>query len=237
MQVLVGLENGMEGRQLAWALDHPGCYAYGADGAAAVAGIAPAFMIYKEWIGRHTTDSWLVGVEDVVVRLSEVFDCYNIDEDYNVIAGDGYEVNAWFRHDWKPLSREDIERGLQVLSFSRADLLPMVQGLPDAVLDRTYPGERWSIRGVVKHIANAEWWYLDRLELAGVERDALPEDVFERLAQVRSQLEEVLPTLEGVKKVQGKSGEIWSPRKVLRRSTWHELDHIEHIGKLLRSAG
>ncbi len=234
MRVLVGLENGMEGRQLAWALEHPGCYAYGADGDGAVAGIAPAFKVYKEWISRHTPDSWLTGVDEVEVSLAEVFDCYTIDNEYNLILGDGYEVNAWFRHDWKPLDRADIERGLQVLRFSRADLLPMVQVLPDTVLDRTYPRERWSIRGVLKHIANAEWWYMDRLELAGVSREALPEDVFERLALVRARLEEVLPTLEGAKLVRGKSGEFWSPRKVLRRSAWHELDHIEHIGKLLR---
>lgn len=237
MQVIVGLENGMDGRPLAWALEHPGCYAFGENGQAAVAGMAHAFMTYKEWIDRHTGDSWLTGVEEVEVRLSEMWDSYNIDEDYNVITGDGYEVNAWFRHDWKPLCREDIERGLWILSFSRTDLMPLVQGLPDEVLDRTYPGERWSIRGVVKHIANAEWWYMDRLELAGLERDALPEDVFQRLVMVRARLEEVLPTLEGVKMVRGKSGEFWSPRKLLRRAAWHELDHIEHIGKLLRSAG
>ena len=28
-------------------------------------------------------------------------------------------------------------------------------------------------------------------------------------------------------------GEIWSPRKLLRRALWHELDHIGHIYKLL----
>lgn len=236
MQILVGLENGMEGRQLAWALEHPGCYAYGMDGPAAVASIAPAYRQYKEWISRHTSDSWLDGMEDVDVTLAEVFDCYTIDEAYNVIEGDGYEVNAWFRHDWKPFTREEIERGLQVLRFSRSDLLPLVQSLPETVLDQTYPGERWSIRGVLKHIASAEWWYMDRLELAGVSREALPEDVFERLAQVRARLVNVLPTLEGAKMVRGKSGEFWSPRKMLRRSAWHELDHIEHIGKLLRIA-
>lgn len=234
MQVFVGLENGMEGRQLAWALDHPGCYAYGEDGPAAVASIAPAFKMYQDWISHHTADSWLAAVETAEVSLAEIFDCYTIDEEYNLITGDGYEVNAWFRHDWKPLTREEIERGLQVLRFSRADLLPMVQNLPDAVLDRTYPRERWSIRGVLKHIANAEWWYMDRLDLAGVSREALPEDVFERLAQVRARLEAVLPEVEGSKQVLGRSGEFWSPRKVLRRSAWHELDHIEHIGKLLR---
>jgi hypothetical protein len=34
-------------------------------------------------------------------------------------------------------------------------------------------------------------------------------------------------------KVVGVEGEMWSPRKVLRRAVWHERDHTEHIRKLL----
>jgi hypothetical protein len=34
-------------------------------------------------------------------------------------------------------------------------------------------------------------------------------------------------------RVVGKEGELWSPRKVVRRMLWHERDHIEHIQKLL----
>ena len=233
MQILTGLENGMDGRYLAWALEHPGGYAYGADSTSAVGNMVAAFEIYKEWVSRHTGESWLASIHEVEVHLDEVWDSYNIDDEYNTISSGGYEVNAWFRYDWKPLTGLEIQRGLKVLSFSRADLLPMVQRLADEVLDRTYPGERWSIRGVLRHIANAEHWYMDRLNLAGIERSGLPEDVCERLALVRSRLEQILPTLEGVDLVRGRAGEFWSPRKMLRRSAWHELDHIEHIGKLL----
>lgn len=234
MRLLVELENGMDGRPLAWALEHPGCYAFGSDSGDAVNNMAAAFMAYQAWIERHTADSWLRDIRDVEVHLSEVWDGYNIDENYDTIGEGGYEVNAWFRHDWKPLTRVEIQRGLQLLRFSRADLLPMVQHLPEAVLDQKYPGERWSIRGVLRHIANAEHWFLDRLELANTGgRGSLPEDGFERLASVRAQLEQILPTMEGVNLVRGKDGEFWSPRKLLRRTIWHELDHIEHIGKLL----
>jgi hypothetical protein len=40
----------------------------------------------------------------------------------------GYEVNAWFRHDWKPLTSR-YERGLKLLTWSRADLVESVHGL------------------------------------------------------------------------------------------------------------
>ena len=233
MRLNVGLENSADGRPLAWALDFPGCYAYGADGSEAVINLAPAFVAFKAWIARHTRESWLTDIHEVDVRLEEVWEVYNIDADYNVSPTGDYEVNAWFRHDWKPLTRTDVRHGLQVLSFARAELLETVNGLTDEILDRTYPQERWSIRGVLGHIAKAEWWYLDRLGKAGQARNNLPDEIFAQLAAVRVQLEKTLPEFEGVELVRGVAGEFWSPRKLLRRAIWHELDHIEHIGKLI----
>jgi len=49
---------------------------------------------------------------------------------------------------------------------------------------------------------------------------------------VRARLLEVLPSLVGVEQVVGRRGELWSPRKLLRRALWHERDHAEHIRKL-----
>lgn len=233
MHILVGLENNFENRSLAWALEHPGCFAYGTESSEAVMNMALAFLEYKRWIASHTAQSWLKDVHDVDVRLADVWEVYEIDENYDVKADGRYSVNAWFRYDWKPLTRLEVRHGLDILSFSRADLLKLVENLPDTILDRPYPGERWSIRGVLGHLAKAEWWYLDRLGLAGISRRELPEDVFEQLAWVRRRLEEVLPTLEGAEQVVGKDGEFWSPRKLLRRAAWHERDHITHIQKLL----
>ena len=54
----------------------------------------------------------------------------------------------------------------------------------------------------------------------------------ERLAWVRGRLTAVLPGLEGREMVVGKEGELWSPRKLLRRALWHEINHRQHILKL-----
>ena len=147
-------------------------------------------------------------------------------------AENSYEVNAWFRHDWKPLSTEEIALGLKILSWSRTDLLETVQGLSNEALERKYPNERWNIQGILKHIGGAEWWYLDRLGLAFPQSE-VPKDPFSRLEKVRAFFNEVLPKLVGSPQVVGIDGEIWSPRKLLRRAAWHERDHIEHIQKLL----
>jgi len=230
MLIRTGVENNMDGHSLAWALEHPGCFANGADGEAALAALPAAWRAYTAWIRAHTAQSWLPD-EPAEVRLEDTWEGYTINEQFER-AENGYDVDAWFLHDWKPLTQPEIERGLLILSWSRADLLATVSGLSREKLEQTYPGERWSIAGILKHIAGAEWWYLDRLGLA-FPRAEVPEDPFQRLEKVRSHLNQVLPTLASAEQVVGTDGEFWSPRKLLRRAAWHELDHIAHICKLL----
>ncbi len=236
MLIRIGLENNIEGRSLAWALDLPGCFAYGADGAEALLKVPQAVLQYADWIAAHTDASWLANLGDFDVRLVETWDCYSIDDNFDEVpAGrDVNEINAWFRQDWKPLAEADVQRGLLLLDWSRADLLASVAGLTPEQLDAGWPGERWSINGILNHVGGAEWWYLDRLDLAGIPREQVSRVPTERLAMVRARFKEVLPTLVGAKLVRGKSGEFWSPRKVLRRAVWHERDHVNHIQKLLK---
>ncbi len=232
MIIRIGLENNFEHRSLAWALDLPGCFAFGATGSEALATMPRAVIGYKAWLESHTSDSWFADLGDFDIRLVETFEDYCFDEDFE-ISESGYEVNAWFHNDWKPLRNLDIERGLNLLKWSRADLMELVGAIPQDRFDLLLPAERWSIRGILGHIAGAEFWYLSRLDLASGRREDLPEDVFERLRHVRSLLDAAIPTLEDSEQVTGRNGELWSPRKVLRRALWHELDHTNHILKLL----
>lgn len=232
MRIKIGMENNIEGRSLAWALDYPGCFAYGSEGSEAIISAPQALLRYKEWVDSHLPDSWMKDLGDFDVHLEESVDDYTINHEFE-LAADGYEVNAWFRHDWKPLSAEDIRRGMLTLSWSREDLLEMVAGLTPSQMACEFEGERWSIAGILRHVANAEHWYLSRLGLAASTRQELPEDVFERLLTVRRHLDSVLPALAGCTTVVGIDGEFWSARKLLRRAAWHEIDHIDHIFKLM----
>ena len=229
----IGLENGSEGRSQAWVLGHPGCFAYGADGSSALEAVPKAIQDYQHWITDHTTDSWLEAVEATpsVYQLDETWECFTVNSDFE-LDQEGYEVNAWFRHDWKPLSDVDIQRGQLLLNWGRDELIKLAGNLDSQTLERTYPNERWSISGILKHIGGAEWWYLDRLELA-FERQDVPDHPFQRLEKVRAHLINILPTLVNSTQVVGKDSEFWSPRKLLRRAVWHEYDHISHIRKLL----
>jgi hypothetical protein len=231
MRISIGLELNNEGRALAWALDYPGCFAYGSEGPNAVIALARALAAYQDWFNRHSeTDKLSLG--DYDLRIVDTWTVYTINDQYDIVDG-GYAVNAWFRTDWKPLSDEEITRGLDLLRWSREDLLQTVSGLSEERLDMPVPEERWSIRGILRHIAGAEWWYLDRLNLVQEGRDQMPKETFDRLALVREKLEKSLPGLAGQDRVLGKEGEFWSPRKLLRRILWHEINHRVHVLKLI----
>ncbi len=229
----VGIENNNDSRSIAWALEHPACFAYGQDSRAAEENFRPAARDYARWIARHGS-SWLE-TDDFQVSVEETFDVYFVNEAFErVEAGRGSMIESFFGHDWKPLTGTDIERALKLLAWSRADLLNLVKGLSAGKLSQTYAGERWSIHGILKHIGGAEWWYQERIGYPYPDKEEdLEADPFQRLEVTRNHLAALLPRLEGVNSVIGLEGEIWSPRKMLRRALWHERDHTEHVRKLL----
>jgi len=231
----VGIENNYEGRTIAWALEHPGCFAYGIKGEAAVTNLEGVLNKYAGWILRHEPNAWLSFAEhDIEIVVNGIWDVYFINDDLDKTTEvDGYSAESFFPYDWKPLTTIEINRALDMLEWSRNDLLKPVHALNEVILNQTYPGERWSINGILGHIGGAEWWYMERLGLAFPRAD-LPEEPLARLENVRKHFNAALFKMEGVKQVVGVDGEFWSPRKLLRRALWHERDHTEHILKLLR---
>ncbi len=233
MRFRVGIENNNEGiRSIAWVLDYPGCFAYGRDEQEALANAFIAIREYARWIGKHEK-SWIPIDVEIEPNVEQVWTDYTINEAFDRVEGDGYyDVESFFEHDWKPLNATDIERGLKLLAWSRADLLAVLEKLTPEQWAYKKDGERWDIAGIVNHIGGAEWWYLDRLGLA-FPREEVPTEPMERLRKVRALLNEILPRFQDSKQVVGAVGEFWSPRKVLRRALWHERDHTEHIRKLI----
>jgi hypothetical protein len=231
MRILIGLELENEGQALAWALDFPGCFASGNDGPEAVIRMARAVADYETWVNQHAGKPF-IQLRDYDLRVVETWPVYTINDQYELQEG-GYAVNAWFLKDWRPLSAEEVEYGLAVLRWAREDLLAVAAPLSDEVLDRCCEGERWSIRGILKHVANAEYWYLTRLNLIQEQRSQLPEDATARLNWIHERTLAAFAGLPGVEQVVGREGEFWSPRKLLRRVLWHDMNHRQHIQKLL----
>ncbi len=56
MKFRVGIENNNEGRSIAWAVEHPGCFAHGDDADGALANLPrDAIQRYAKWIGQRET--------------------------------------------------------------------------------------------------------------------------------------------------------------------------------------
>ena len=232
MQIRIGIENNIEGRTLAWALDHPGCFAYGADEPEALIKIPRALLEYEKWIKDHTAHPW-VDFHDMDIRVVDRFETFCLNEDYTLaLQGAGYEINAWFIDDWRPLEKNEIDQALKIFHWQREELLAGLTTLDPDILEKQFAGQRWNILGIAKHVANAELWYLSRLGLTQLIRKDLPPDPQERLSLTASLVDEHFPSFPGEVNVKGIDGEFWSYRKIVRRTLWHQRDHIEHIKQL-----
>ncbi len=233
MILRVGIENNNDNRSIAWALEHPGCFAYGASAAEAEAAMQPAARDYAAWVRQHGM-SWM-DADSIDVRAEESFDAYILHSDpEDAPGGADYQVESFFRFDGQPLDGTDVERALKLLNWSRQDLLNSIEGFDAAKLEQRYPAERWSINGILNHVAHAEWWYQERIGFPFPKREEdLPAKPLEALELVRAHFLSLLPKLEGVHHMVDEEGELWSPRKVLRRAAWHERDHVAHIRKLV----
>jgi predicted RNase H-like HicB family nuclease/uncharacterized damage-inducible protein DinB len=210
----------MEDNWIAHVPDLPGCFSTHRERDVAINSVPQAVEAYLEWTRGHGLH--ITGLSGPMM-VSEVVRSWNYDTDY--------EVNAFFASDRPPVSPDELPEFERLLQASRKDLLEVIQDLDVDDLTREFSGERWPISGILLHLANSEWWYLDRIGLASLPRD-ISEDPLERLTLVRRHLSERLPALADRTAVATLSGETWSARKVLRRAMWHERDHTQHIRKL-----
>jgi predicted RNase H-like HicB family nuclease/uncharacterized damage-inducible protein DinB len=210
----------MDGQWIAHVPDLPGCFSTHAERDAAIAAAPAAVEAYIAWCAENGIR--VSGVSPPMV-VSEVIRSWSYEPEY--------EVNAFFAADRPSVSSDELPEIQRLLTASRKDLIAALDGLSFDDMDRSHPGERWSIGGIVHHVARSELWYLDRLGLA-FPRDELNPDPVEAAEQVRRHTLSQLPSLSRQGGVIALAGEIWSARKVLRRTMWHERDHTQHIRKL-----
>ena len=223
--IQIGLERNVEGRTLAWALDYPGVFTYGADDAEAILRMPREMLRFESWLNLRTDYPW-VRLEGLDVHIDEIFEVFPVDDE-----GEIYEVNAFFRSDLLPLSAEEIQRALQIYNWQREELLAGVETLPKDLLIRQFEGQRWTIEGILEHIARVERWYFSRL---GFEI-SLPDDCSDPLQLLTLSAEGVrrsLPEIVEWNQIFEHQQEKWSTRKLIRRLLWHQRDHIDHIRDL-----
>ncbi|MEX2161450.1 MAG: DinB family protein [Anaerolineales bacterium] len=209
----LGVEDIEPNHYVAYVLELPGCFGNGKTSDAAIASARERLAVRLDRGGPPQ------------VEVAEVFNSWS--------SSDDYIVNAFFEADRRPLTAAEIKGALKLLNESRRALLQVVARVPQDAFDRDDErAARGSITGTLLHIANAEAWYLDRLDLAPA-WEQLPADPLARLESVRAHTLATLPALAGDARITELQGEHWSARKVLRRTLWHEADHTNQIAVLI----
>jgi predicted RNase H-like HicB family nuclease/uncharacterized damage-inducible protein DinB len=228
MRYRLGIEDIEPGHWIAWVFELPGCYSTGKARAEAIGQAGASIAGYQRWLGQHCLEQVF---EDpyIDVHVVEVFKAVETEP--------GYIANAFFEDDRLPLSSEEGENARRLLACTRNDLLALVESIALKKRQEPIEGEGFgSIDGILKHVADAEWWYLDRLDVACSEGD-LPDEPLGRLEKVRSHLLSCLSDLVDDEHIAWVNGEGWSARKVIRRALWHERDHTQHIARLAQALG
>jgi predicted RNase H-like HicB family nuclease/uncharacterized damage-inducible protein DinB len=220
----IGVEDIEPNHWVAWVFDLFGCYSKARTRDEAIANAPRIIAEYFAWLSRHGRE--VLPPESIEVEVSESWDSF-------ICEGD-YIVNAFFEDDRRPLSDNEIDYVLELLEYTRQDLLRVINPLSSEQLDKPIRDElQGSIRGILEHIAYAERWYFDRLGLA-FPREEMPDDVMDMLEKVRTYTVHKLPELAGDTRITERISERWSARKLVRRTLWHERTHTRQIIRYLK---
>jgi len=225
--IQVGLENKVEGRTLAWALDFPGVFTYGSDDAEALMRMPREMLRFESWLNLRADEPW-VELDGLDMHIDETFEVFPIPVDT-----DTYEVNAFFRSDLVPLTEEDVRKAVLIYNWQREELLAGVETLPKELLKHEFEDQRWTIEGILEHVARVEKWYFSLLgfEFHQPYESGAP---FSLLALSAEETNHFLAELTGFDQVFEHHQEKWSARKLVRRLLWHQRDHIDHIRDLAK---
>ncbi len=223
--IQIGIERNVEGRTLAWALDYPGVFTYGADDAEALIRIPRQILTFESRLNLHTDQPWLQ-LEGLDMHIDETFESFPVEVDGGI-----HGVQAFFRSDLIPLTEEDVRRALLVFNWQREELLAGVETLPTELLKHEFEGQRWTIEGILEHIARVETWYFSRLGFE-IPAPADASDPYQLLEASAAIVNNCLPELIGFDQVFEHRQEKWSARKLVRLLLWHQRDHIDHIREL-----
>lgn len=221
MAIPVSIEK-METRWIAYADSFFGCFASDEDRDEAVAKLPGALRAYLEWCSAHCMPAHSAPDPLDPIEINEI-----VKEWFHPSSGES--INAFFAADVAPLTAEEVDFVDCLLEWTRTDLLDAFVDLPKETLSQKVVGD-WSIGGIIHHTARADRWYLSALGLAPAWSEA-PEEkgLVALLNWTQSLWQTALPGLIDNTRIDLVNGELWSPRKLVRRAIWHRRDHAGHV--------
>ncbi len=209
-----------------------GCFAWGADEAAALAAMPDAVAQWRADRLRYglATDAVDCSQLDVVERTSS-------DEGVT----DATFSSGLFEAEIRPISQAEVDDALVYGDFVRADLLELIKGLDGNTLNFKPFANMPSVREIIYHIGGADHWYTTRLlsaEKFSADWPAvtkLPPAAF--LLEARQRAKQNLAGLTDAQRSAtftnehnaSRPTELWTVRKILRRMVAHEREHIAEI--------
>ena len=232
----VYLETADDGPCMAHVLDLPGCTVRAQNPEQALRRLPDTIRDYCDWLRMHGEPAPPIG-DSLIIEIageSAGFGPFN--------PGD---AAALFPPDREPLAREELETHLRLMAHSRADLLALVSGLDDDTLDWQPDAATFSIRRILRHVGNAEQWYVSRLFApenlpSEWERDeTMPILAFLEMqrrtavAWLRALTDRQLSEVYYPTQWTDHPEEPWTARKVMRRFLEHEREHTAQVRETL----
>ena len=222
MLIRVGLEYGVGGGILAWALDFPGCFAYGQADAEVMLNFARNLLAYEAWINLHADQAWF-NLINLDFRIVEVFK----PENSSRLEG-SCKPAAFFEDDRRALTQDEAQHALAVYSWQREELLAGLEFLPEAAYDRAEQRTGKTIPAMVSQMAQ------DCYDIMAAVKLPLPpfptkSEALAQLGFTTELIRRTLPAWVGVEAIYEVDRELWSPRKVMRHLLWRQREGIEEI--------
>jgi len=133
-----------------------------------------------------------------------------------------------FISDFNHINPLELEKLIEWLSLSRQEMINILKDLPEDAWEWKPDEDGWDLQQVVCHIADAERYYIDRLQ-------NWPNTPLARLTAVRGVALDKLRALTADERnrVTAFNQSKWTARKVIRRMLEHEREHLSQIKKLI----
>jgi hypothetical protein len=223
------LEVGRDGWCTVWVAELRGLFVNMSSPRAALSALPGAIVGYLQWLERHGDLPDPPPGFTLAVTGRHRAACDLRWGDYQVL------------HEFErpPVAQEEVDRVLRWMGCMRLDTHRLIEWLPRAALSWTRPGQQRTIREHLYHLARAERWYLQRLDLTPLPTLGRSRHPLRRLAHVRGLVARRLLRLAPAERARiiQIDGQWWSARKMLGRFLYHERYHLRSMARIARHHG
>lgn len=203
---------------LLYAMDDLGAYTRGETLESAMAKMPQEMRSYREWTGEGMTDSVEIAI------------AYEKESTLNVRDADS---DVLFESEKPPLTADEYEKWKVLALKSAKDFLALYESIPDkhaaAVPERkTFYGQLpRTAEEMYAHTKNVNEYYFSEIEVDADNNGT----IYECRKRGFEALEAKPDSLQNAVKL-GSYGEMWSLRKILRRSIWHDRIHAKAMYRM-----